>query len=93
MTQRFCYIKQDKAQRGSRPWRMMLGVAMHVMSSVYSFSAEYLVFTLELIQAHKTSDISTQQRYLSDYTLKGDSLHNENPPTAWRLKQAPSMFP
>ena len=60
---------------------------MHVMSRVYSFPAEYLVFTLELIQAHKTSDISTQQMYLSDSMLKGDSLHNENPPIAWRLKQ------
>ncbi|EFB20287.1 hypothetical protein PANDA_016603 [Ailuropoda melanoleuca] len=57
------------------------------------FSAEYLVFTLELIQAHKTSDRSTQQMYLSDYTLKGESLHNENPPTAQRLKQSSSNFP
>lgn len=93
MIERFCYIKQAKTQRGSGPWQTMLWVAMHVMSRVYSFSAEYLVFTLELIQAHKTSDISTQQMYLSDYTLKGDSLHNKNPPTAWRQKQGPSEFP
>lgn len=47
---------------------------MHIMSHVYRFSTEYLVFTLELIQAHKTSDLSTQQMYLSNSTLKGDSL-------------------
>lgn len=40
---------------GKRCWEL----ERHVVSCVYSFSAEYLVFTLELIQAHKTSDIST----------------------------------
>ena len=45
---------------GRRYWELEMHAGVF---SVYSFSAEYFVFTLELIQAHKTSAISTQQMY------------------------------
>ena len=45
---------------GRRYWEL----EMHAgVLRVYCLSAEYFVFTLELIQAHKTSAISTQQMH------------------------------
>lgn len=72
---------------GRRYWELETHAGLFC---VCSFSAEYFVFTLELIQAHKTSAISTQ--WCTNDTLKGDSLHNENPPTSWRLKQVSFGF-
>lgn len=74
---------------GRRCWEL----EMHVMSCVYGSSAEYCVCILELTQAHQMSAIATLQRHWSNFTLKGDSPHNENPPMSWRRKQASSGFP
>lgn len=82
-----------KAQRDSGPWPMMLGVGDARRVLCLQLSAENLVFTLELIQAHKMSNISTQQMHLRDYTLEGDSLHKEQPPPACGLQQVPPASP